>query len=237
MIGVYDYTVILTYLSLISAGTGIAVSISGAGHPYLGMLFFLFCGICDLFDGKVARSKKNRTEQEKRYGIQIDSLSDLVAFGILPTCIGIALLRHSRFLKVTLGIDTLHIANNAWYQRLLYSALIGIMILYSLCALIRLAWYNVTEEERQQTEDCNRKYFVGIPVTMSTFFFSVAFLIDYMLKADLSLVFFGTAAFMAIGMIAKIQIPKPGLRGVGLMIGIFCLIFVLLLVLRLVFHL
>ena len=70
MIGVYDYTVILTYLSLLSGASGIIVCLKGIGHPYLGMFFLLFSGLCDTFDGKVARSKKNRTEREKRFGIQ-----------------------------------------------------------------------------------------------------------------------------------------------------------------------
>ena len=95
MIGFYDYTVILTYLSLLSGASGIIVCLNGIGHPYLGMFFLLFSGLCDTFDGKVARSKKNRTSQEKLFGIQIDSLSDLVAFGVLPACIGIAMLRCS----------------------------------------------------------------------------------------------------------------------------------------------
>ena len=53
MIGFYNYTVILTYLSALSASTGIVVALSGAGHPYLGCFFLLFCGLCDAFDGKV----------------------------------------------------------------------------------------------------------------------------------------------------------------------------------------
>lgn len=65
MIGFYDYTVILTYLSLLSGTTGIMLCLNGVGHPYLGMFFLLFSGLCDTFDGKVARSKKNRTEQMK----------------------------------------------------------------------------------------------------------------------------------------------------------------------------
>ena len=97
MIGFYDYTVILTYLSLLSGTTGIMLCLNGVGHPYLGMFFLLFSGLCDTFDGKVARSKKNRTEQMKKFGIQIDSLSDLVAFGVLPACIGISLLRYATF--------------------------------------------------------------------------------------------------------------------------------------------
>ena len=98
MIGFYDYTVILTYFSLLSATSGIVVALSGGGHPYYGCLFLLFCGFCDAFDGKVARTKKGRTRMEKDFGIQIDSLSDLVAFGVLPACIGAALIRVSPYL-------------------------------------------------------------------------------------------------------------------------------------------
>ena len=95
MIGFYDYTVVLTYLSLMSGATGIMLCLNGIGHPYLGMFFLLFSGLCDTFDGKVARTKKNRTDQMKNFGIQIDSLSDLVAFGLLPACIGISMLRYA----------------------------------------------------------------------------------------------------------------------------------------------
>jgi len=95
MIGIYDYTVVLTYLSLLSAGTGIVVSLGGHGHPFLGIFFLLFCGLCDAFDGKVASTKKNRSDIERKFGIQIDSLSDLIAFGVLPACIGAAFIRVS----------------------------------------------------------------------------------------------------------------------------------------------
>ena len=77
MIGYYNYTTLLTYLSLASATTGIVVSLMDSGHPYIAMCFLLFCGLCDAFDGKVARIKKNRTERECKFGIQIDSLSDI----------------------------------------------------------------------------------------------------------------------------------------------------------------
>ena len=93
MIGFFDYTTILTYLSLVSAVLGNAMALSGAGHPFIGSFFLLFCGLCDAFDGKVARTKSNRTEREKNYGIQIDSLTDLIAFGVLPGSIGAAMWR------------------------------------------------------------------------------------------------------------------------------------------------
>ena len=144
MIGFYDYTVILTYFSLLSAVTGIVVSLSGVGHPYYGCFFLLFCGFCDAFDGKVARTKKGRTRQEMDFGIQIDSLSDLVAFGVLPACIGTALIRVSPFL--TGLIEGLPVPWKVASGRFLLHA--G-LVLYVLAAMIRLAYYNVTEQERQ----------------------------------------------------------------------------------------
>ena len=41
MIGFYDYTMFLTYMSLISAGTGIIVTLSGHGHPFIGIFFLM----------------------------------------------------------------------------------------------------------------------------------------------------------------------------------------------------
>ena len=41
MIGFYNYTTLLTYLSLVSAGLGIVISLSGGGHPFIGVFFLL----------------------------------------------------------------------------------------------------------------------------------------------------------------------------------------------------
>ena len=151
MLGYYNYTVLLTYLSLASATTGIVISLTGNGHPFVGMFFMLFCALCDAFDGMVARTKKNRTPEECRYGIQIDSLSDVVAFGVLPACIGAALVFRSEIYKFgTNGID------------LVYSIIcFAIMAFFVLAGLIRLAYFNVTEEERQDNNEGARKYYVG----------------------------------------------------------------------------
>ena len=82
LIGVYDYTVILTYMSLLSATFGMVQATRG--HYTLAVLCVLFAGICDAFDGAVARTKKNRTEDEKNFGIQLDSLCDVISFGFFP---------------------------------------------------------------------------------------------------------------------------------------------------------
>ena len=81
MIGYYNYTVILTYIGTLFGFAGITYIWNGN----LKMaLFCLMCaGLCDMFDGRIASTMK-RTKPEKRFSVQIDSLSDLVCFGILP---------------------------------------------------------------------------------------------------------------------------------------------------------
>lgn len=138
LIGFYDYTVILTYMSLFSAVFGIHMAVNENFNISIICLFF--SGFCDAFDGMVARSKKNRTEDEKAFGIQLDSLCDIVSFGVFPAV-----------LCYLMG------ANGP----------IGVLFafLYVLCALIRLAFFNVIEEKRQKTEGgCNKSY-RGLPVT------------------------------------------------------------------------
>ena len=62
MLGVYDYTVILTYISLWISIGGMMLSLNG--HLDLAVLCLALSGLCDMFDGKIARTKK---EQLKFY--------------------------------------------------------------------------------------------------------------------------------------------------------------------------
>ena len=143
MLGIWDYTVVLTYCSLLSAVTGILVSLDGHGHPYIGVMFLLLCGLCDTFDGRVARSKKNRTKKEKDFGVQIDSLSDLVAFGVLPVCVGMAMYKRTMF------DETMSVTPNTVLFSIPVAVLILISAVFVLAALVRLAYFNITVEETQ----------------------------------------------------------------------------------------
>lgn len=211
MIGVYDYTVILTYLSALSAGIGIIVSLNGTGHPYIGTFFLLVCGLCDAFDGKVARTKKNRNDMQKNFGIQIDSLSDLVAFGVLPACIGNAMIR------VSPKLPELPRKGQPKVEFQTACLLFGIILLYILAALVRLAYYNVTEEERQKTETGNRKYFLGLPVTSAALLFPTVMLLQYILPRDITPIYFVVMFLMSIAFVLKIKIPKPQTKGIIVM--------------------
>lgn len=225
MIGFYDYTTLLTYLSLLSACTGIVLSLAGEGHPFMACFCLLFCGFCDAFDGKVARTKKNRTDMERNYGIQIDSLSDLVAFGVLPACMGGALILDSTYLK---GLAELY--RDRWFFVIGALILFAILLLYVLAAMIRLAYFNITEEERQKTEGGVRKYYTGLPVTTAALIFPVVMLAQHLTEADISLIYIVVALVTALAFVSKLQVPKPRLKGILLMIaaGLILLVIMIL---------
>ncbi len=223
MIGYYDYSVWLTYMSAISAGLGIIISLHGAGHPYIGVFFLMFCGLCDAFDGKVARTKKNRTSSQMKFGIQIDSLSDLIAFGVLPACIANAMIRVSPTLP-----QTPYQIDGSKADTHVLICLYVVMLLFILAALIRLAYFNVEEEERQSVETGSRKYYTGVPVTSAALVFPTVLLIQYISPKDVTLVYFVVMFVLGSLFVSKVKIPKPNLKGILIMVGIGLIEFVAL---------
>ncbi|MBQ7186562.1 MAG: CDP-alcohol phosphatidyltransferase family protein [Ruminococcus sp.] len=198
MIGFYNYTVILTYLSLCSAVFGITQVFEG--KESIAFLCLVISGICDLFDGKVARHKKDRTDQEKIFGIQIDSLADLVCFGVLPACIGY----HYGF-NHGLGL------------------IAALMIV--LCGLIRLGYFNVMEEERQRTSAENRKEYQGVPITTSSMLLPLLFMGRYNIpKEAYPYVFQGFMIALSILFVVDIRVKKFSTRGIVILFTIGAII-------------
>lgn len=205
MIGYYNYTVILTYLSLISAlfGTHLAFR----GEPVGALICLLLCGAFDSFDGMVARTKKGRTEEEKKFGIQIDSLVDMFSFGIFPAIIG-----------YTMGL-------NGWLWFAIFAS-------YAICAVSRLGYFNVAEEMRQKETTEKRKYYQGLPVTSSSLIFPAV----YLLKAAVGLgtmqgIYGIMMLVVALAFVIDFKVIKPGLKGILAMgvVGVFIFIGLILL--------
>ena len=121
MIGIYEYTVYLTYINFLCGIMGIICA--SEGNIFHAIVLLMVAGICDMFDGKVARTKKRRTKEEKHFGIQLDSLADVVSFGVLPAIIGYNL-----------------------------GAPLPLVALFPTAGLIRLAWFNVLEIIRDSSE-------------------------------------------------------------------------------------
>lgn len=134
MIGFYDYTVILTYAGALAGLLGISMSIHGL---YINAILCMAVALaCDTLDGIVARKKKNRTKDEMLFGIQIDSLCDLISFGVCPATMFYMLGMHGIFDIALLGA-------------------------YCLCCVIRLGYFNVLAV---QAELGTKGDYHGLPV-------------------------------------------------------------------------
>ena len=106
MIGFYNASVILTYLGVVSAVFGMSQAFNG--NFKIAILCLMISGLTDMYDGTIAKMIK-RSEDAKKFGIEIDSLCDLVCFGVYPVVIGYCL-----------GMDQ-------WYARILDSLVLNLM--------------------------------------------------------------------------------------------------------------
>lgn len=196
LIGYYNYTVVLTYIGMLIGFLGILFAVKGMIPQSL--LCLLLSGFCDMFDGAVASTRK-RTRQEKRFGIQIDSLSDLICFGVLP------------------ALTVNAVSNNPFS--------FPVCGLYVLCALIRLSYFNVDEEERQDKTSEKREFYKGLPVTTMAIILPCFYkLLPYNFMY-LILLFMAAIAF-----VSPIDIKKPNTPAklIMLLLGIFAFANVLL---------
>lgn len=200
-VGFWHYGVILTYLSVAAAIVGIFVSsMYGA---FWGVVCLFISGLCDAFDGAVAGTRKNRSEADKSFGAHIDSLSDMVAFGIAPIAIGF------------------NMGMGEWYYY-------PVFVIFALCALIRLAYFDVTEEIRISEGSGRRTSFEGLPVTnvavgVPVFYFvATMFLYSAPLAVELIMTFcYLLCAFL---FVFRFRMPKAGPRGICITIGILFLL-------------
>ena len=182
-LGFYDYTVILTYMSLVFAVSGLLLTDSGLFPQAVACL--VVCGICDAFDGTVARTKKDRTEDEKAFGIQLDSLVDVVSFGVFP------------------AVMSIHMGSGSLLSKV-------IAIAYSICAVIRLAFFNVQEAKRQQQEEGCRKTYRGLPVTSISIIYPLVYLLrGFLPQARFAAALAAVMALTAFLFILDFSVKKP----------------------------
>ena len=197
MLGVYDYTVILTYISLMVSIGGMLFSL--IGDCRMALVCLAISGLCDMFDGKVARTKKDRTEVEKRFGIQIDSLADIVCFGVSP-----AILCYRMGMRGLTGV--------------------AILLFYVLAGLIRLAWFNVSEEVRQDETGEKRKYYQGLPITSMAVLLPLLAVFKPMLgKREFMLSLHALVLFVGLLFITNFKFRKPKNRTLAIIVGVVTL--------------
>ena len=144
----------------------------------------MIAGVCDLFDGAIARRVK-RTEEEKAFGIQLDSLVDVVDFIALPICI---------FMGMGM-MDLIHL---------------GLYLFYAVTGIARIGYFNVVTADGEAPV----KYYSGLPVTYVALIFPMVYLLKYVVSyLVFAGIFTATIPVVAVLELLKVRILKP--RGIG----------------------
>jgi len=127
--GIYILPNLVTTASLFAGFYSLVSTLNGDFHTAAVMIFV--SAVCDGLDGKVARM----TGTTSKFGVEYDSLADLVAFGVTP-----ALMAYAWALRPY--------GKLGWVAAFLFVA----------CGALRLARFNV------QVNTVESKRFVGLPI-------------------------------------------------------------------------
>ena len=178
-VGKWNKSVILTYFGMMSAVAGIFLAFKLENINY-AFCCLMISGVCDLFDGMVARRCK-RTEEEKLFGIELDSLVDVISFIALPISIFIAM-----------GLT------HVW-DLVLY-------LLFALAGIARLAYFNIDTADSEKAI----KYYMGLPVTYVALIFPFMYLLKMVVPDNIfPFVFEGAILIVSSLEVLKIKMPKP----------------------------
>lgn len=142
-IGVYNLPNAITLLGLVLSLSSCFLSYNN--QLQLAIICFMYSGVCDMFDGMVARRLPLK-EEEKLFGVQLDSIVDVVSFGVAPVMI------------------SFHFGFNTPIDYIL-------LILYACAATMRLAYFNI----HGTSGEGKIKYYTGLPVTFSAVIFPLAY--------------------------------------------------------------
>jgi len=147
IIGKWNKGVWFSYAGVIISCVGIFLAITMYAFNF-SYICLVAAGVCDTLDGFVARKDKKRTALEKKFGVEIDSLADVVDFIALPVVIVCAM-----------GVKN-------FYE------LIPI-VFFAICGLARLAYFNVFTAKTNDSV----KYYHGMPVTFTAAIIPFCFLV------------------------------------------------------------
>ncbi len=111
---------------------------------------FIFLGmIFDGLDGRIARLTRSVSD----LGEQLDSMADMVTFGVAPAFVAIRLA----------VVQVPYLANTAAQDRLLDRVALVIACIYVCCAALRLARFNLDAQRGDQDAVADHNYFKGLP--------------------------------------------------------------------------
>ena len=181
LIGYYNSSVYLTYVGLISSVAGMAAALRG--RLFIALTLLLLSGLCDMYDGTLA-GLVERSADEQSFGIQIDSLCDVVCFSTFPAIIAFSVA--------------------GWTP---LSAISMPMIVLS--GVVRLAYFNVQEGNLLGADE-KRTHYQGLPVTASAILLPAGVVLFRLTGAPLHTAIPALNIAIAIANVVGFTIKKPG---------------------------
>ena len=149
-----------------------------------------------------------------------------MAFGVLPVCIGIALYKRDIF-------DAAHGMKASILSYVPFAVIIALSAAFVLCALIRLAYFNITVEETQSDALGDKKHYFGLPVTSTALIFPTFLLIRWICKVNFSYIYYILLIIVAVLFILKFKLRKPGSKWIYIMVAIGALEFIAVWIMKL----
>jgi len=164
------------FFTALSAFLGVmSVIASSQGKFEKAFIYIVFSLVADGLDGRLARL----TNTTSKFGVEFDSLADLVAFGMAP----------AMMLFFSAGEN---------YGR--FGALVsGLFVVFG---AIRLARFNVT------TGELDPKYFIGLPIPTAAVVLGSWIILDVKYSGHLNVLILLGALFLAFLMVSNFRYPS-----------------------------
>ncbi len=134
------------FAAIVFAGKGAKLGIGQFSYFAMSGYMILLAMIADMLDGRLARMHQSTSS----FGGQLDSLCDIISFGVAPAFLMLKVLEYK-----LAGLAGLNPVAETFLERFIWVAAAG----YISCAAIRLARFNVENEE----DESAHMSFIGLP--------------------------------------------------------------------------
>ncbi len=182
IIGYYNAANFITLAGLCSSLISCYLALTGS-YKTAGLMFLL-AGLCDMFDGRVARATDKGDMKRRTFGVQIDTVCDMVSFGVAP------------------GIFAFAVGFRDVFDVVIY-------ILFACFGAIRLAYFNT--QALTETPDLKMTSFTGMPIPTICFFLPVlALLMTFVAPEIMHWTFKAVYLLVGISFVINVKIKKPG---------------------------
>ena len=176
---------LFTFISLTLGLTALKFAIENKWQISVSLV--IFASFLDNIDGKIARLLKSNSN----FGVELDSLSDLISFGVTPAII------------VYL-----------WSESMSIQGMWAMVIFYAICSTSRLARFNISSHETQ-TNSKKIKFFSGISTPAAAGLTLLPLMLNFRFNVDFFINTYFLKFYLIIPSILMISnVPTFSLKGI-----------------------